>query len=144
MNDNETGRVKKIVNNRALVECEAVNMCNNCMEKERCNISGEGKKREIWIDNVPGIAAGDRIQFSIKDGGIIYASVLLYFIPVVFLFLGMITGYKLHGFLNIDIELSAIIFGAVFLIMSFIFIKIYSKFILHKEGFKAIFIKKVD
>jgi sigma-E factor negative regulatory protein RseC len=144
MNENETAHVKKIVNDRMLVECEAVNMCNNCIEKEQCNISGDSKKREIWIDNAIGVAIGDRIIFNIKDGGVIYASVLLYVIPIVFLFLGMIIGYKLHSFFNIDVELSSIIFGSVCLIVSFIFIKIYYMFMLHKERFKPIFIKKLD
>ena len=144
MHENETGLVKKIVNNRILVECEAANMCNNCLENGRCGISGDGKKKEIWIDNVDGVAVDDRILFEIKDGGIVYASVLLYFIPIVFLFLGMIIGYKLHSFLNIDVELSSIIFGFSGLIISFVFIKVYSVFILHKERFKPIFIKKLD
>jgi sigma-E factor negative regulatory protein RseC len=144
MNENETGLVKKIVNNKILVECEAVNMCNNCMENERCSISGDSKKRELWIDNAAGVAVGDRILFNIKESGLIYASVLLYVIPIVFLFLGMIIGYKLHSFLNIDAELSSIIFGFSGLIVSFLFIKIYSVFILHKERFKPIFIKRID
>ena len=144
MNENETGLVKKIVNNRILVECEAVNMCNNCTENERCSISGDSKKREIWIDNVTGIDIGDRILFKFKESGIIYASVILYVIPVVFLFFGMITGYNLHSFFDIDVELSSIVFGIIGLIASFIFIKIYSNLVLNKERFKPIFIKRLD
>jgi len=144
MDENETGLVKKIVNNRVLVECEAVNMCNNCLENGRCSISGDGKKKELWIDNVDGVAVDDRIMFKIRDGGIIYASVLLYVIPMIFLFLGMIIGYKLHSFFNIEGELSSIIFGFAGLIISFVFIKIYSIFILGKKRFMPIFIKKLD
>ncbi|MCL1865386.1 MAG: SoxR reducing system RseC family protein [Spirochaetes bacterium] len=144
MDENETGLVKKIVNNRILVECEAVNMCNNCLENEHCAMSGDGKKREMWIDNVTGVAVGNRILFKIKDAGIIGASLILYVIPIVFLFLGIITGYKLHGFFNIDSELSSIIFGFIGIIVSFIFIKIYSILILKKERFNPIFIKKLD
>ena len=144
MDENETGIVKKVINNRILVECEASNMCNNCSEHGRCAISGDGKKKEMWIDNVEGLAAGDRILFKIKDGGIIYASVLLYVMPIVFLFSGMIAGYKLHSFFNIEGELSSIVLGFSGLIISFVFIKIYSVFILDKERFKPVFIKKLD
>ena len=144
MDENETGFVKKIVDNKILVECEAVNMCNNCLEKGHCNISGESKKREIWIDNAADVTVGDKVLFKFKDGGIIYASVILYVVPIIFLFLSMIIGYKLHSFFNIDVELSLIIFGSVGLILSFIFIKVYSILILNKERFKPIFIKKLD
>ncbi|MCL2154485.1 MAG: SoxR reducing system RseC family protein [Leptospirales bacterium] len=148
MNENETGLVKKILNNRILVECEAVNMCNSCSEQRNCNMSGESKKREIWIDNAADVSIdvniNDRILFKFKDSSIIYASVLLYVIPIVFLFLGIIIGYRLHSFFNIDSELSSIIFGSVGLIVSFVFIKIYSILVFNKERFKPIFIKKVD
>jgi sigma-E factor negative regulatory protein RseC len=144
MNGIETGLVKKIVNDRVLVECEAVSMCNNCLEKDQCGITPSGKKREIWIDNVDGVAIGNRVSFRIEDGGIIYASLLLYLIPIIFLFAGIFIGYKLHSFFNIDIELSSIIFGMTGLIVSFIFIKIYSILFLDKERFKPIFIKKLD
>ena len=144
MDENETGIVKKVINDRILVECEASNLCNNCAEHNRCAISGDGKKKEIWIDNVDGVAAGDRILFKVKEVGIINASVLLYVTPIVFLFFGMIVGYKAHSFFNIEIELCSIIFGFGGLIISFVFIKIYSLFILHKERFKPVFIKKLD
>jgi sigma-E factor negative regulatory protein RseC len=144
MDENETGLVKNIVNNKILVECEAVNMCNNCAENGHCNLSGDGKKRELWIDYAADIDVGNRIIFKIKDGGIIYASVLLYVVPIIFLLLSIFMGYKLHSFLNIESELSSIIFGFAGLILSFIFIKIYSILILDKERFKPIFIKKLE
>ena len=144
MNENETGLVKRIVNDRVLIECEGVSMCGNCLEKEQCGISGGNKKRGIWIDNVDGVAVGDRILFKIKERGIIYASFLLYAVPIIFLFLGMITGYKLHSFFNIEVELAEVILGIAGLIVSFVFIKIYSILILDKERFKPVFIKKLD
>ena len=144
MNENETGLVKKIVSNRVLIECEGVNMCGNCLERDQCGISGESKKRGIWIDNVDGVAAGDRILFKIKESGVIYASLLLYGVPVIFLFLGIIAGYNLHSFFNIEIESAEVVFGIAGLIFSFICIKIYSILILDKERFKPVFIKKLD
>jgi len=140
MEENETGIVKELLNNRMLVECDAVSMCCGCSEKNGCTMSSEGKARLLWMKNYSGAVPGDIIMFRIEKKGIVYASLILYLFPLILLFAGMIAGYKLNNLLEseIDSDLSSIIGGIIGLILSAACIKIFSVLTAKKEIFEPI------
>lgn len=141
MEENETGIVRELSNNRILVECDAVSMCSSCSEKSGCTMSSEGKTRHIWMNNTLGAKTGDVVMFKIEKKGVVFASLVLYLLPVIFLFSGMWAGYKIHSYVKIDTDLCSIIGGMAGLILSYVFIKVFSVITSKKDIFHPVLVK---
>ena len=122
----EAGIVLRADAGRILVEAEPGNGCACCAAKENCFVRDDKRKRTLWIDNTMGAEPGDRITFYIEERGVVLASVVLYFIPVLFLFVGIITGSFIYMRLGMERDMSAIILGLAGIFLSFIFVRIIS------------------
>ena len=122
----ENGYVAKIDNGKVLVETAPDSGCSTCAAKGSCLVGNDPKVRAIWIDNTIGASIGDEVHFSLEEKGVVAASFLLYFLPVVLLVTGLLWGASLGKNKNFDETLSAIIGGVSGLAVSFLIIWLFS------------------
>ncbi|MCU0849391.1 MAG: SoxR reducing system RseC family protein [Spirochaetes bacterium] len=130
----ETGTVRSVSGSRVLVECEPITFCGNCTAE--CRLAADtGKKRQIWIENRIGAKTGDLVSFRVRGGGIVFASAVLYFIPVVMLISGALAGSMFSGRMGIDADLGSILGGITGIVLSIAFAAFVSRIISGKKAF---------
>lgn len=135
--DTECGMVKEVRGNLVCVAADPASLCATC--SSQCMMRQQG--RDIWIHNTLDAKVGDRVYFVFPPGAVVLSSGVLYGIPIVLLIAGIVAGtlYPLP-FFN-DRELSAIVMGIIFLALSFVFIRIVSKFVAAKNMVKPVMVK---
>lgn len=122
----EEGIVVELIDNNMVVECNPQEMCASCSAKKGCIMSAGGKVRSITMENSIGALKGDRILFTVESSGIVAASVVIYLVPVIFLFAGLYAGYRFNDYLMLDKDGASAIIGVLFFIISFPVIKVFS------------------
>lgn len=140
----EHGIVVQTNNNDILVEAEHGECCDSCAASGSCVIGANSRKRELWIKNTLGARIGDEVLFIIKEQTVIAASAVLYFFPVLMLFAGLLFGAFVGGWFSMNKELSSMLWGMLFLIMSFISIKIISTFTKKKNFFMPVLVEVIS
>jgi len=132
--DIETGTVREVSGSMVLVECEPINFCGSCAAE--CRLAPDtGKKRRIWIENRIGAKTGDLVSFRMRGGGIVFASSVLYFVPVVMLISGAMAGSVISAGIGIDTDLGSILGGMTGIVLSIAFAAFISRFISGKKAF---------
>lgn len=58
-------------------------------------------------------SVGDRVEISIEEASVLKASVLVYLIPIVMLFIGAVIGKMVGARFEFDTDLAAFVFGAI-------------------------------
>ena len=122
----EIGIVVQVQGNRILVEAESGAGCACCAAKDGCITRDDRRKRVLWMDNTLDAGTGDRVCFRVEERGMILASVLLYLVPVIFLFIGIVAGSYLYVRMGMDQDIAAIILGLAGIVLSFVFIRLVS------------------
>lgn len=123
--ETECGIVKKVTGKYVLVEADAVSFCSSCSNHE-CTMR-QSSGRQILIENTMGAKAGDRVFFVIPSKGLVLSSVVLYGIPIVFLIAGILLGSLVPLPVFHDKEISGMVIGIVFLLISFMLVRLASK-----------------
>jgi sigma-E factor negative regulatory protein RseC len=129
----EIGIVIEIEGGRAVIQLESGDGCGACAAKESCMIGSDATKRSIKLNNIVKAKKGDMISFSVEEKGVVYASLILYVIPVIFLLLGMAIGVSYN--MGFEKDLSAGIGGFIGLIFALILIRIFTEFSKKKSVF---------
>ncbi len=135
----EAGIVTKLVNGKALVESEANVACFSCASKHSCVTFSGTKKRKVWLQNDLNLQVGDTVLYSIEERGIIFASILLYFLPVILLIAGIVVGSYFSQF---NIEIASMIGGFIGFLISLFLIKFVSELVKDKVMFKPQLLEK--
>lgn len=125
--ETECGIVIKVEGNYVLVEADAVSFCASCGNNECTMRQSQG--RQLWIENTLGAVIGDRVFFVLPSKGIVLSSVVLYGVPILFLIAGIIAGSLIPLQVLPDRDISGIITGMVFLVLSFAIMRLISKYI---------------
>ena len=113
----ERGIVKKTYNSHALVVSTKSSACESCSSKGACNVMGGGNEAEIEALNTAGAMEGDAVLISFKTSSLFKLTFLLYIFPVIFLFIGAITGEKIAVSMNSDpSKISALLSFVLFFI----------------------------
>ena len=74
------GRVIAVAGGRAQVRIEPASGCSSCGSRGGC---AGGKSQVIWVEATPGVAAGDTVNFALRDGTFRAAAFLGYLLPAV-------------------------------------------------------------
>lgn len=135
----ECGIVIKIEGNYVLVEADAVSFCASCSNNECTMRQSQG--RQLWIENTLGATRGDRVYFVLPSKGIVLSSVVLYVVPILFLIAGIIAGTLIPLSVLPDRDISGIISGIVFLVLSFGIMRIASKYIVQHNKITPTMVK---
>lgn len=120
MENFDQGIVKKIVSaNRAEVLVVSTGECSACASKESCQMLK--KKNSIITALYEGeLAEGDRVKIIVSPGNRVAAAVILFLIPLLFLFAGYLISFKVTKSENIAIGSAFGAFGFSFLIIYYL------------------------
>lgn len=140
----EEGIVIKSKSNKVLIEAEPINACEGCRSRKQCIMTTDGKKRQIWVNSNIELKTGDHVEFKIEEKVILFSSVLIYFFPILFLFLGSILGFYYNEKLGLTNDISAAIVGIIFFILSFLIINFISKLVKSKNLFYPTITRKIN
>ncbi|MEA1996838.1 MAG: SoxR reducing system RseC family protein [Gemmatimonadota bacterium] len=88
----------------ARVEVTRSVMCDNCSQAGAC-ISGPeaGKETVASVYNPVGAKEGDTVEISLNEGVILWGTVVLYLMPVLFLLAFILAGFYLKGYYSWDV-----------------------------------------
>jgi positive regulator of sigma E activity len=87
----ETGKVVSTKNDRAEVEVAAKGECEHCTAHGICNWNGTNVRKVLAVNKV-GAGAGDMVELEIVEGSGAKTNLLVFGIPVVFMFAGVLVG----------------------------------------------------
>ncbi|MBI5206660.1 MAG: SoxR reducing system RseC family protein [Candidatus Firestonebacteria bacterium] len=118
----EIGKIIEIKGDFAIIKMESKEQCKNC---GHCISVSTFDGFIMEINNNIKAHVGDRVKISIPEKTILYASFIVYFIPLVFIFIGYFTGVYFADFFhfNISLETAGIIASISGLFISLIFIR---------------------
>jgi len=123
----ETGVVlEKRPDGTALIECQRGSMCLHCVAADSCNAGSSGGTMQIEAINKKDAAVGDLVRVATTAKKFLGSSFLVYIVPIIALLTGAVLGENLAERLwpQTDADLAAAVLGVVFLIVSFLLIRI--------------------
>lgn len=113
-----------------LIRAEQKSTCESCVSKSSCQVLGDSEML-IEAENPVGARVGDRVVFSAGAASIMKAGVLLYLVPVLCFIFGVVLGQMLSAdfFPDRNPDLVSGLFGAFFLAVAFVGLKLYNRLI---------------
>jgi sigma-E factor negative regulatory protein RseC len=137
----EHGIVIEMLGTKILVETEQNSCCDACAMEGACAIDVNTQKRRIWMENSLGARPGDEVELYISEKTTVFSSMLVYFFPIIMLVTGMVLGAYHSDWLHLDGDIASALLGGLFLIISFITIKIISIIIKKRNLFIPVLIR---
>ena len=132
----EQGSVVKVEGRRARVLTQRSQACESCGSKSICHsLGGDQKTSEVEAVNTANAKVGDIVSIELKSSSVLKSAFLVYLVPVVFLFIGIITGNKISVFFNFNKDTVSIVSGLTLFIISFLLIKLASNRLAKKNDF---------
>ena len=137
----------------AVILCQKSSSCEHCASMEMCHLGSEsggdghddGKKMLVEVGNDLGAKVGDTVRVATSTGIFLQSSFIVYIIPLIALFVGALTGkFVGESFeLGLSPDLLSALFGVVFLVGSFMTIKVGTR-ALSKEAYMPKIIEIVE
>lgn len=95
----ETARVIDVRDSKVLLETERKSTCQSCSVKAGCGTSTLAKvvgrrSSQFVVDNTLGVQVGDQVIVAVEESALVQGSLLMYLMPLLFMFaLGIIGEY---------------------------------------------------
>jgi len=112
----ETATVIEVHNQRVLLETQRKSVCQSCSVKSGCGTSSLAKvvgKRssQFAVDKTMDVKVGDEVIIAIDENALVQGSLLIYFLPLIFMLItGMAAEYL---FVNEMITIVSVVAGFV-------------------------------
>ncbi|MCT4687608.1 SoxR reducing system RseC family protein [Vallitalea sp.] len=117
----ETGIVIKETGKYVTVKLERREACAKC---RACTAGFETKDMIIEAENICDAKEGDEVEISLEQSNFLKAVLIMYTVPLIFLFVGLGVGYLISYALHLQsVEIIAVIFGFVLLAISYLIIR---------------------
>ncbi len=116
----EVGVVKDIRDGKMVVEIERKSACSSC---RMCAMSCEGEKIGLELENSIGAVNGDKVVLDLPGSSILFASVLVYAVPLAFFMMGMAAGNHIFG----GDQALVLVCGIMFMAVGFFIVKLVDK-----------------
>lgn len=114
----EEGIVQQLAATRAFILINRTSACAGCHSKSAC-LPSENKEMIVEAINDINAQVGDRVQVSVPTTSLLKATFLVYFVPVLALIAGAITGSNVAPAMQLDSTLASVACG--FLAMAIVF-----------------------
>jgi len=90
----ETGVIKEIRGDKALVVVQRGSQCSHCSSHGACSTMN---KKEMMVEVINDLHArtGDQVEISLPTGSFLKMSLMVYFVPVIALVVGAVVGGEL-------------------------------------------------
>ena len=123
----EEGTIVNLHDGKAIVRAQRTGMCGDCSASKSCHM-GEGVSMMIEARNPVDAKIGQRVRISLASRSIMYASIMVYLVPLIFLFIGALAGKLISINLNYPEhqEIFEAAFGIIFIAASFIILRLYN------------------
>ena len=142
----EEGMVTAVDGSYAFVMAKPSTACEGCSQKGVCHVLGGSGDMIIKAANNVTANVGDKVIVAISSKTFLKASAVIYLLPVAALIAGGIFGRSVapHLGLNIQAEAVSAIFGLIFLLVSFVAVKLLSSKIGESKADQARIVKVLD
>lgn len=128
----QVGYVRRVINNTAEVEVRRISGCGGGCSS--CGGTCNAPSIIVSIENSINAKQGDFIEIKAKPKNIIKYALIVYMIPFIMLVVGMSLGVKWFQIKGIDnYEIYGFLIGILFLVISFIILKLIDKRIKNKD-----------
>lgn len=87
----------------------------------------------ITADNQIGAKLGQRVSVELQESNVLIGAFVVFILPLIFVFIGAITGKELGGLLGVNELISGFIGGAAFSIAVIFVIKLFDQFVAKKD-----------
>ncbi|QUH31212.1 SoxR reducing system RseC family protein [Vallitalea guaymasensis] len=117
----ETGIVIKETGKYVTVKLERREACAKC---RACTAGFETKDMIIEAENICNAKEGDEVEISLEQSNFLKAVLIMYTVPLMFLFVGLGVGYLIsYAFQLQNVEIIAVICGFALLAISYLIIR---------------------
>jgi len=131
----------------AVILCQKSSSCKHCASMEMCHLGSDVDNKKILVEvgNNLGAKVGDTVRVETSSGKFLQSSFIVYIVPLIALFIGALTGKFIgESFeLGLSPDLLSALIGVVFLVGSFMTIKVGTK-ALPKEAYMPKIIEIVE
>ncbi|EHI99364.1 positive regulator of sigma E, RseC/MucC [Clostridium sp. DL-VIII] len=117
----EQGLVIETSNDMAKIRVGRHNDCKNC------GACPGSDSIIINADNKIGAKPGQRVSFEVKETNVLSAAFIVFVLPLIALFIGVMVGGFLGQYIGVNIRMLQIIGGIIALILAIIAVKIFDK-----------------
>lgn len=87
----------------------------------------------ITADNRIGAKLGQRVSVELQEANVLTGAFVVFILPLIFIFIGAVTGKQLGGLLGVSKLISEFIGGATFSIIVIAVIKLFDQFVARKD-----------
>ena len=128
----ETAIVIEVSNQRVLLETQRKSACQSCSVKSGCGTSSVAKvvgnrSSQFAVDKTLDVKVGDEVIIAIDENALVQGSLLIYFLPLIFMLMtGMVAEYL---FVNELITILSVVAG-------FISAMIFVRYVLSRSTLK--------
>lgn len=130
----ELGQVVEKKDGHVVVLLERKDACGKC---NACTVGIESKDMFLEAFNDCDAEEGDIVGVSLSQSNFLKAVGIMYIIPLIAMLAGLGIGAALAGVVGLDAEVSALVFGFLFLAGTFLFIKANDKRF-NKRGYRPV------
>ena len=134
----------------AWVETERKSTCTSCSVKKGCGTSvlqkvlGQ-KRTQLQVLNPNHYMVGDTVVLGMQEIALLKGSLLLYGLPLLFMFLGAVTGYAIFFLYDLQYgELPKIFFSLSGLVIGFVYVAKFNRNIKNDPAYQAVILRKAD
>lgn len=141
----EEGIIVNVIDGMALVKAQRSGMCGDCSASKSCHMEGE-TNMTIEARNSVDAKVGQRVKIALASKSVMYASFIMYLVPLISLFVGALAGRWVAIRLNyaINQEIFEAVMGIIFLAASFLILKVYNKKIEGNSNFIPVITEILD
>ena len=107
----EQGIIQKIKRDKAVIRIQQTSACAHCKSRGSCDVTN----REMLVEVINDLQAkeGDLVELSVPEGTVLKLSLLVYFLPIIALFIGAFAGAAVAESLRVDTTLASILGGVL-------------------------------
>ena len=117
--------------------------CQSCSSKNTCGISEKSDKEVIvTVKNTLNVQKGDYVVVGMKSSPFLIVAFLLYVFPIILMIIGALIGNKISLSMGQSSALLSVLTGALFFILSYVFIRRKSKTLSDHEAYKPFLVRK--
>jgi len=95
----------------------------------------------ITADNRIGAKLGQRVSVELQESNVLIGAFVVFILPLIFVFIGVITGKELGGLLGVNELISECIGGVAFFVAVIVVIKLFEHFVAKKDKHIPVILK---
>lgn len=140
----EIGKIVEIDNNMAKILITRHTACGDC---GACQVGRENLNMILFAENTVHGKSGDTVEIELQTENFIYASFIMYGIPLIGLIIGLLGGYYGAMAIGYDADAAQIpsaIAGLAFLALSYLGIRLRESKIKSMKKFKPVLVKIIN